>query len=190
MEIWKDIKGYEGLYQISSLGRVKSLARVFYSGKSRCVKKTYPEHIMKKRYYQTGYVYVGLSKGGMVEKFRVHRLVATAFVPNPDNNPYVDHINAVRDDNRVENLRWVDNITNQNNPITRNHRSLSKMGDKNPMKKKCRPVQQIDCITGKVIAEFSGVKEAARLLSTDSGNISRCCNGKKLKHKGFVFRFK
>lgn len=190
MEIWKDIKGYEGLYQVSSLGRVKSLKREFYSGMNYQLKKSYPERILKKRYTKTGYVYVGLSKKGDVRKFKVHRLVAMAFLPNPHNKSCVDHTNGVRDDNRLENLRWVDASQNMRNPHTVKSVARAKMGENNPMKKKCRPVQQIDFETGKIIAEYAGVKEAARRLSTDSGDISRCCNGKKLKHKGFVFRFK
>lgn len=190
MEQWKDIEGYKGLYQVSNGGRVKSLARIFYSGKDYHIKKKYPEKLVAISHYSTGYCYVVLCKDGLARKFKVHRLVASAFIPNHDGLPCVDHINCVRDDNRAENLRWVDNITNQNNPITRKNKSLSKMGDKNPMKKKCRPVLQIDYATGIVLAEYDSCKEAARRLATDSGNISRCCNGKKLKHKGYAFRFK
>lgn len=190
MEIWKDIKGYEGLYQVSSLGRVKSLERVFYSGMNYKIKKFYPEKLIKISHYSTGYCYSVLCKNAVAKKFKVHRLVAMAFLPNPDGKPCIDHINGLRDDNRSENLRWVGAFQNMRNPHTVKSIARAKMGDKNPMKKKCRPVQQIDFETGKIIAEYSGAKEAARQLSTDSGNIYRCCNGKKLKHKGFVFRYK
>lgn len=190
MEQWKDIEGYEGLYQVSSKGKVKSLARTFYSGKDYLIKKEYQERILKLRYTQAGYAYVGLAKASKVQKYKVHRLVASAFIPNRNNLPCVDHINGVRDDNKVENLRWVDAFQNMRNPHTIESIARSKMGARNPMKKKCRPVLQIDYATGSIIAEFSGVKEASRQLPIDSGNISRCCNGKKLKCGAYTFRFK
>ena len=101
MEQWKDIEGYEGLYQVSSKGKVKSLARTFYSGKDYLIKKEYQERILKLRYTQAGYAYVGLAKASKVQKYKVHRLVASAFIPNRNNLPCVDHINGVRDDNVI-----------------------------------------------------------------------------------------
>ena len=189
-EIWKDIEGYNGLYQVSSLGRVKSLERTFYSGKNFLIKKTHPERIMKLSFYNTGYVYVGLSKDGFVRKFKIHRLVATAFIPNPENKPCVDHLNAVRDDNRVENLHWVDASENMNNSHTLKAISITKLGNLNPMKLKQRPVLQIDPKTNEVVAEFIGCKEAARALGINSGNLSRCCRNPRYTYKGFIFRYK
>lgn len=190
MEHWKDIKGYEGLYQVSDLGRIKSLERTFRSGKNHLNVMTYPSRVIKNKRYKSGYLYIVLSKNGVPKKFKIHRLVAQAFCPNPDGKPCVDHINTKRDDNRAENLRWVDNITNQNNPISIRLRSRNKMGDLNPMKKRQKPIVQIDPATGRVIGEFSGAKAAARELGLDSGNISRVCNGQREKYRGFVFRFK
>lgn len=190
MEQWKDIEGYEGIYQISSLGRIKSLPRTFYSGKNHHIKKTYPEKMMKPKRYETGYLYIDLCANSQVKRFKIHRLVAKTFIPNPENKPCIDHINAVRDDNRMENLRWVDNFENMRNPYTRSAQARNKTGDKNPMMKYCRPVLQIDPETGKTIAEFPSVKEAARQLGICSGNISRCCNLKRKCCNGFIFRFK
>lgn len=101
VEIWKDIEGYEGLYQISNLGNVKSLKNGLLKGG-----KIF------------GYRYIGLCYNGKYKSFRVARLVAKAFIPNTENKPCVDHINAIRDDDRVENLRWVTHKENTNNPIT------------------------------------------------------------------------
>lgn len=117
IEEWKDIKDYENLYQISNLGRVKSLGKTIIdsSGRKRIIK----ERILKGGKDDKGYLYVCLCKDGIHKYIKVHRLVAETFIPNPNNLPCVDHINTIRDDNRVENLRWVTYEENNNNPLTR-----------------------------------------------------------------------
>lgn len=103
-EIWKDVKGFEGLYWVSNLGRVKTRKRQGSKG-----------GLLKKRLLiQTGYPYVDLQdvKNKKVERYTIHRLVAIHFIPNPENKPQVNHINSIRDDNRVENLEWVTNLEN------------------------------------------------------------------------------
>lgn len=115
-EIWKDIEGYEGLYQVSNLGRVKNVKRnrVTYGMKGD----------------KDGYLRIGLSKDGILKTYKVHRLVAMAFIPNPDNKPFIDHINTVKDDNRVQNLRWCTSKENNNNPITKIKMGKAKKGFK------------------------------------------------------------
>ena len=95
-EIWKDIKGYEGLYQVSSLGRIKSLGNKFS-------KKT---KLRKLKNSTAGYHEIQLNKNGIKKMFCVHRLVAEAFIPNPEKKPQVNHKNCNRKDNRIENLEW------------------------------------------------------------------------------------
>lgn len=105
-EIWKDIKGYEGKYQVSNYGRVKRLERIV-NNNGGC--RILPEKIC--RQYSTSdtlYYRVCLTKDGKVKMKNVHRLVAEAFIPNPDNFPCVDHIDRDRKNNSVNNLRWVD----------------------------------------------------------------------------------
>ncbi|MBM7132744.1 MULTISPECIES: NUMOD4 domain-containing protein [Staphylococcus] len=101
-EIWKDIEGYEGLYEISNLGRVKSLPKMSGS----CMRK---EKILnsKNRLTKDGYARVNLHREGKGKDFRVCRLVATHFIDNPDNKSTVNHINGIKTDDRVENLEWA-----------------------------------------------------------------------------------
>ena len=91
MEVWKDIKGYEGHYQVSDMGNVRSLKR------NKNLKPSPSNH---------GYLLVDLYKDGKRKMCKVHRLVAQTFIPNPENKPTVDHINTIKTDNRVSNLRW------------------------------------------------------------------------------------
>lgn len=107
-EEWRDVIGYEGKYQVSNLGNVRSLS---YMRTGRI--KNLALHINKH-----GYVYVALLKDGKHKTCLVHRLVALAFIPNPDGKPCIDHINTIRNDNRVENLRWCTISENMRNPIS------------------------------------------------------------------------
>ena len=125
MEIWKDISGFEGLYQISNLGRIKSLPRY----KQLYGKKVFvPECIRKFGYDKDGYYIIPLNKNGKKYMRRVHRLVAQAFIPNPENKPVIDHINCDIKDNRVENLRWATVVENNNFTIENGHQSRDKLG--------------------------------------------------------------
>ena len=113
MEIWKEIKGYEGLYEVSSEGRVRSLdkwvkGKVLYLKKGKVLKESYSD----------GYPQVVLTKDERRKSYKVHRLVAESFIDNPNNLPCIDHINTIRTDNRIDNLRWVSYKENSNNPIT------------------------------------------------------------------------
>lgn len=185
-EIWKDIEGYEGFYQVSNLGRVKSLARIFYSGRNKSVEQVYPEKPIGIQAYKSGYLYVVLCINAVAKKFKVHRLVAVAFVPNPDGKPHIDHINAVRNDNRAVNLRWCTQSENQHNPHTLKSASLAKIGDKNPMKRNMRAVFQFDAKTKELITVH---KSAKNIPGFDSSCICRCCNGLLGVYRGCVWRY-
>ena len=129
-EIWKDVQGYEGLYQVSNLGRIKSLGR--FVDKLKC-HYWQEEKILKLRKRVDGYLNVILSKKGKTKTFSVHRLVAMTFISNPENKPEVDHINAIKTDNSVNNLRWASHKENMNNSLTIAFLSISKLGENNPL---------------------------------------------------------
>lgn len=103
-EVWKDIVNYVGKYKVSNLGKVNSIAREVYNGHHV---RVVPELVLKQSHTNDGYSQVIMSNGWKTKQAYVHRLVAQAFIPNPENKPEVHHINHVRDDNSVENLEWV-----------------------------------------------------------------------------------
>lgn len=122
-EIWKDVVGYEGLYKVSNLGNVLSLNRVVKGRKLE-------GKMLKISSDGKGYSFLWLrNENGKVAK-RVHRLVAEAFIPRINGKDYIDHINGVRDDNRVENLRWCTHQENDSFPLARKNKSLSRLGNK------------------------------------------------------------
>ena len=127
MEIeWRGIVGFEGLYEVSNCGEVKSLDRMeMCKGKPR---KRIGRILNISRNKKTNYNMVFLRKDGVTYPKLVHRLVAEAFIPNPDNKPNVDHIDTDPNNNCVDNLRWVTQHENAMNPLTRIHNSMSKMG--------------------------------------------------------------
>jgi len=127
-EVWKPIVGYEGFYEVSNLGRVKAVERIVENNGGQQRRK---ERIMRLRIGRLGYLNVTLCRESITRVFSVHRLVAQAFIPNPENKPYVDHIDTDPSNNNVDNLRWVTQHENAMNPLTREHNSKSKMGHPN-----------------------------------------------------------
>lgn len=141
-EIWKDIKGYEGKYQVSNIGRVKSLAReVENKGKFRKTKKIFlrgkilTPRTSKSKGLKTGYYRVALQQNGEFKNFCIHKLVAEAFIPNIENKKQVDHIDTDISNNKVENLRWCSQKENNNNIKTRKKLSISILKSKHKTSK-------------------------------------------------------
>ena len=123
--IWKDIEGFEGKYQVSNFGEVKALERTVMNNGG--VQRKH-ERILKQNTSSNRHAMVILCKDGKTYPKLVHRLVALAFIPNPENKPVVDHIDTNPYNNRVDNLRWATTRENCMNPLTRIHNSISKMG--------------------------------------------------------------
>lgn len=122
-EIWKDIKGYEGLYQVSNMGRVRSSSP----------QNKNPDKIKSQGFNKSsGYKFVLLSKGGKITSHLTHKLVMTAFCPPPDTSLVIDHINNIRIDNRLTNLRWVTRKENNSKPHARLMRSKNWRQERHP----------------------------------------------------------
>ena len=181
-EIWKDIEGYEGLYQVSNLGRVRSLGRDLMRKSRYGTMALYHINgrVLKPLHSQGDYCYVHLfDKDGVSTNHKLHRLVAKAFVPNPDNLNEVNHIDENKDNNRADNLEWCKHADNCNYG-TRNERSKVK---------RSKPVQKLDA-DGNVVAEYPSVIEAQRVTGTNRCNIRMCCNCKYKTAGGYRWKFK
>lgn len=184
-EIWKDIEGYEGLYQVSNLGRIKSLEKMVVS-KNHSIQKR-KERIIKSSPNNRGYLKIGLSKNNKRKFYRVHRLVAQAFIPNPDNKPEVNHINEIKTDNRVENLEWMTRKENCNYG-TALERMVNTKIEKGIIEKLCKPVLQYD-LDGNFIKEWDSMREAER-SGYDRKGIYKCLRGEQKMSKGYVWKYK
>lgn len=175
LEIWKNIQGYEGLYQVSNLGRVKSLEKQRDNGKGIYFTK---EKILKLN-NDKNYLGVCLFKNNKRKPFKVHRLVAEAFIPNPDNLPQVNHKDENKQNNRADNLEWCTQKYNNNY----NGRQIA------INKRKQILVAQYDC-NNKLIAIFDGINEASRQTGINASVICRKCKNVDYKNKdGFVWKY-
>jgi hypothetical protein len=178
-EIWKDIKGFEGLYQVSNLGRFKSLARPSTDNKKRKTKYMGTDRILNYKALKDGYQRVNLVKDSKVHYLRAHRLISEAFIPNPENKPHINHINGVRDDNRLENLEWV---THQENAQHAHDTGLCNpaLGEKNGKSKlTSREVLEIKVLLNRGVLPKSKI---AKLYSVSNGCIARISNETSWAH--------
>lgn len=195
---WKDIKGYEGYYQISRDGIVKSLERTVKQGKTIRHEREKIKKIHKNQY---GYPCVTLCKDRKSRSLLIHRILAIAFIPNPDNKPYVDHINTDKEDYRLENLRWVTSKENANNEITLKHCRenlyipevqrriiLTKKKRNDDFVGKPRTVFQFT-IDGVFVAEYDTIAEAARATNGSPICIKRVCDKKQTTAMGYIWSY-
>lgn len=158
-EIWKDIPNYEGKYQVSNLGRVRNIQKENY--------------ILKFSNDGKGYQKVKLCNNGKCKSFRVHRLVAQVFIPNPNNLPEINHIDYNRLNNNINNLEWCDRKYNMNYSVKAN-RFHNK---------------QVICIMNDKKIIYNSIDEASKKTGIHRSNIGRCCNKKRKTAGGFIWMF-
>ena len=183
MENWKDIQGYEGFYQVSNLGRVKSLERdVFFPNGT--LMRHMEEKILVPFLDRGGYQYVALSLNGKAKSIKVHRLVAEAFIPNPENKPQVNHKNEVKTDNSVENLEWCDAFYN-NHYGTRTARAVQ--NHKYPKLGNHPKAKAVFC--EELNKTFDCAKRAGEELGIWGSSICNVCKGKLKTAGGFHWRY-
>lgn len=165
-ETWKDIPGYEGLYQVSNLGRVKSLPR--HGTRSD------EEMIMTQHKDGKGYMRLWLCKNCVQKNFKVHRLVASAFLPNPDNLPQINHKDENKQNNSADNLEWCDNRYNSvyNDKAKKVGRKLGK---------------KVKCLETGIV--YSSISDAARAFGLTTSSVNYVCHGKYKQVKGYHFAF-
>lgn len=181
MEIWKNIEGYEELYQISNLGRIKSVDRIVKHNKGKGIRRI-KGRIIKSWPDKLNYQHIILCKDGKTKKYLIHRLVAQTFIPNPENKPYIDHINCNPSDNRVENLRWATQKENINNPL-----SIKKMFSKNNHSSK-QVIQYTK--TGEFLKVWNSTMDIEREMRISNVCISNCCLNKQKTAGGFIWKYK
>lgn len=178
-EIWKDIMGYEGIYQVSNFGRVKSLKRVVHHIEGNSY-KTGGTHILHEKIlalsFNYGYAKVTLCKNSASEYRRVNRLVAEAFLDNPLNYPVVNHKDENRANDHFENLEWCTQNYNVNYSVDRNRKERG-----------YRRVKRTNLAT-REIKIYQSITEAEK-EGFSKGNISRVANGNRKSHKGYYWEY-
>lgn len=187
MEKWKTIPGYEGKYEASDRGNIRSLNR----NKTTIMRLTLTRH---------NYYMVTLRQNGKNVHRSVHRLIALTWIPNPNNLPEVDHINSIPSDNRLENLRWCTKEENMHNPATIEKRrqakkrpySLTPISEERRAEisqRLSKPIIQMDR-RWNFIREYSSIKEASLSTGIHQSTISNCCRGKGRTAGDFRWKFK
>jgi len=180
-EIWKDIEGFDNLYQISNCGRVRSLDRIAHNGQRIKGK------ILKTNLNKCGYYTVNLYKNKKMKTCTIHRLVANSFIPNPDNLPCVNHKNEDKKNNYDFNLEWC-TVKYNNIYGTRIQKVISNTDYKKAGLKISVKLNQYDK-SGKFIKKWDGARIAERELNIDHSHIAKCCKGKKKTAGGYIWRY-
>lgn len=170
VEIWRDIEGYENLYQVSNLGRVKALGNGICNSKEKIIKPS----------NSRGYLHVNLCKEGKIKTHLIHRLVAQVFIKNPENLPQVNHKDEDKSNNRVDNLEWCSAKYNTNYGSRTKRATESNTNHPNMSKK-------VLCVeTGKI---YPSTHQIERELGFYQQNIVLCCKGKCKHAYGYTWRY-
>lgn len=179
IEIWKDIEGYEGMYQVSNMGRVRALDRVKPNSGGQIAKG----HILPQSDNGHGYRFVSLWKFNKGRRFYVHRLVASAFIPNPNNFPIINHKDEDKSNNRYENLEWCTQKYNINygNHMKRLKESYIANGNN-------RPIDVYD-MKGTFLKTFDCSNEVCKEIGINRRGLYLACQGVTKSYKGYRFAF-
>ncbi len=180
-EEWKDVKGFEGLYQVSNCGRVRSLDRKVQNRHGIALKKG---KVLSVANTNKRYKKVNLWKNNVGQSFLVHRLVAEAFVDNPNSLPEVNHKDENPDNNHVDNLEWCDRLYNANYGTAIERASQKRRGV--PIGEKAIRQYTID---GKFVKRYDSAMKAAEDINGDNSGICKCANGKYKTSYGYVWRW-
>lgn len=182
MEIWKSIPSYEGLYEASSLGRIRSVPHTVKHPRNNTMDYQRNGKIRKPRYDKNGYAIINLCKDGVIKTHKVHRLVAEAFIPNPDNYEQIDHINCKVYDNRIENLRWC---TTQQNTKYRDEHYVP--GSRAKYRILCKETGMVFKSSYDVALWLvkNGYSKKSTNFKTISRTIRSCCTGRNKTSYGF-----
>lgn len=180
-EEWRDVVGFEGLYQISNLGRVKSLPLIIkYQEKER----QSPERLRKVQKTCHGYLFVRLKKGGKNQHKTIHRMIAEAFIPNPNNYPCVNHIDSNRLNNTIKNLEWCTYAHNERWAWETNDKWNKTIPKRQPMNHKWVAVGILND-KGDVIKSFKSIRSASIEMRVNITGISNCIKGKSHTAGGY-----
>lgn len=186
MEIWKDIKGYEGSYMVSNYGRVKSLEK-YIESYNRTRTQYRPEKILKQYKSKWGYMRVYLTQNSIKKMYAVHRLVASAFIDNPNNKPCVNHIDNDRSNNHLDNLEWCTYKENNNWAKKQGRRVFTEeWKQKISATRKLKPVVGIDENGNKIY--FDAVRATSK-AGFGCKAVIRCCKGLQKAHKGYRWEY-
>lgn len=185
-EVWVDIKDYEGMYQISNKGRVRSLYRTVVRSDGVVLKiKGKPMPPSNKN----GYLHTSLTRNAKAIRPSIHRLVALHFIPNPNNLPEVNHIDGDKTNNKVDNLEWMTKIENIRHSWEIGLRRFTETQMESLKTRFSKKVYQIDAVSNEIIDTFNSTVEASEYIGCSSTAIGNCCNLKFDTVKGFRWRY-
>lgn len=184
-EIWKDIKGYECLYQASNLGKIRRTESVVVDKNKKRTRK-FKSKIIKQILRKDGYYFVNLSKNGKVKTAKVHRLIAETFLKNDKNYNIINHKDGNKKNNNIANLEWCS--------CSHNNKEAYRLGLRKPtilkgtLNGSSKPILQFDT-SNNFIKKWSCIKEASKELKIKDSNISLVCKGKRNKAGGYVWKY-
>lgn len=185
IEIWKDVTGYEGIYQVSSFGNVRSLDRIIYNSGSGKYCNTKGRLLSNNKTNGNGYKIVSLNFNGSSKNQYIHKLVAKSFIDNPNDYPIINHKDENKSNNNISNLEWCTYKYN-NNYGTVKQRLSEKLKNN---KKTSKPVIAYYKNTNEFYKEFPSISEAARQLNCAVQNICDALHGKQPTVKGYIWKY-